>query len=228
MRYLIRVRSTPRAVQYPRALHCPHQGLSRGASTMKQAVPPDMCFRHVVFPDSGGGFRRAPNAIAAVRQDEATGAEAPRPRHHGPAPCSPEGESFLRLDLRPGRSDLPPLQDQGNSPAACPRVCVRSVRQTFGTPARSSCASLHGVGRGRDAAGDRGDVVLPGRGGVRAAAGGRPAGPARPEVQGVGTERGWKLHRAATAGVECGVLGRCELYSVAMLLAEWGRGSGQG
>jgi len=101
---------------------------------MKQAVPPDMCFRHVVFPDSGGGFRRALN-VAPVRRDEATGAQAHTPRHHGPAPVSPEGESFLRWIF--AQAGLTFRHYKTETLARRLPACLRAVRATDVRHARS-------------------------------------------------------------------------------------------
>ena len=69
---------------------------------MRQAVPQDVCFRHVVFPDSVGGFGRAMNLTQAVTAARSfpdlsqPPAEAGAPAGYGPHPLSPEAESFVR------------------------------------------------------------------------------------------------------------------------------------
>jgi chemotaxis methyl-accepting protein methylase len=187
---------------------------------MTQAVPPDLCFRHVVFPDHVGGYRRALKVEPAHR-DEGNGAAAHAPRQHGPHPLSPEGESFLRWLF--DRVGLPFRHYKTETLARRLPACLRAVRGTDVRHARSlilrqphlAWAAVGMVVIGvtsffRDAAvfealrEDALPDLLARRCRELAVAGGR--GSVAPPL------------RVWSAGCSDGA----ELYSVAMLLAEWG------
>lgn len=101
---------------------------------MNKAVPPDLCFRHVVFPDSVGGFRRALN-VAPARRGAGNCVPAHVPRHHGPHPLSPEGESFLRWLFDQVGLTFHPYKTE--TLARRLPACLRAVRATDVRHARS-------------------------------------------------------------------------------------------
>jgi chemotaxis methyl-accepting protein methylase len=99
---------------------------------MNQVVSQAACFRHVVFPDSIGGYGRAVNVAPHQLGVEPTPSTGQGP---GPDPMTPEVESFLRwLLARAGLSfgRYKPDMLQRRLPA-----CLRAMRAASPAHARS-------------------------------------------------------------------------------------------
>jgi chemotaxis methyl-accepting protein methylase len=100
---------------------------------MIQGLSQAACFKHVVFPDSVGGYGRVVNLAPPRRADaEATPGAAP---NGGPGPMTPEVESFLRWLL--SRSGLSLSHYKPETMLRRLPACLRALRAASPGQARS-------------------------------------------------------------------------------------------